>query len=476
MTEQPWRPSWTPSRRSGSTRSASCSMTSRRELQHQADRAPFARPGRRARRAGRPLSSTTWARSRRLVVCPTVYCGRATRNTSAPRQPAWTRAVDLFWTGRAICSPTLELLDAATFTRAANRRPTYWDNYPVNDVAMTHELHIGPYRGRDRHLYRFANGVIANGMELVSPPRSPLRRSPTTSATPRATTPKASWQRAIREVAGEADAEAFALFADNVRSSALAAGGRAARDRGAARRSASRREHGDRGARRPASSRRPRTRWPAAARSPAARARRKPALIDEARPWIEASRSAPRRCACIARLGRRGPIWRRTAPTELRPLPGPTAKRTRPGLRRRAGHDARRSSPSHVRRTGMQVIETGPERARMWRVSAALRRPAAAPAAIDHTRRPTRRGDSRGRARPRTAALRRRPAVAAAAPLATAASDATPVPATATPVASASIGTRPADRDGLARRGADPRLGRRRGAVRGRPPGRQRRD
>ena len=33
--------------------------------------------------------------------------------------------------------------------------------------------------------------------------------------------PEASWARAIRDVVGEADAEAFALFADNVRSSCL---------------------------------------------------------------------------------------------------------------------------------------------------------------------------------------------------------------------------------------------------------------
>jgi hyaluronoglucosaminidase len=35
--------------------------------------------------------------------------------------------------------------------------------------------------------------------------------------------PEASWRRAMRDVVGEADLEAFALFADNVRSSCLAA-------------------------------------------------------------------------------------------------------------------------------------------------------------------------------------------------------------------------------------------------------------
>ena len=60
--------------------------------------------------------------------------------------------MDLFWTGRAICSPTLDLDDAQRFAATTGRPPLFWDNYPVNDVAMGFELHIGPYRGRDPQL------------------------------------------------------------------------------------------------------------------------------------------------------------------------------------------------------------------------------------------------------------------------------------------------------------------------------------
>ena len=61
--------------------------------------------------------------NRRLVVCPTVYCGRGDEDYIQRLGAGMDPRVDLFWTGRAIVSPTLDLLDAATFTRAANRKP-----------------------------------------------------------------------------------------------------------------------------------------------------------------------------------------------------------------------------------------------------------------------------------------------------------------------------------------------------------------
>ena len=160
---------------------------------------------------------------RGLVVCPTVYCGYGDEDYIARLGRGIDPRVDLFWTGRAICSATLDLADAATFARSAVRPATYWDNYPVNDVAMTHELHIGPYRGRDPHLWRFATGVIANGMELFESTKVALATIADYLADPIGYDPEASWRVALRDVAGDADADAYALFADNVRSSCLCA-------------------------------------------------------------------------------------------------------------------------------------------------------------------------------------------------------------------------------------------------------------
>ncbi|MEI7744386.1 MAG: beta-N-acetylglucosaminidase domain-containing protein, partial [Chloroflexota bacterium] len=109
-----------------------------------------------------------------LIVCPWTYWGRGTEPYLERLGAATDPSIDLFWTGRAICSTTLDLVDAAIFERTARRGPLYWDNYPVNDVAMGWELHIGPYLGRDPELGVIARGVVANPMELFEASRIPL--------------------------------------------------------------------------------------------------------------------------------------------------------------------------------------------------------------------------------------------------------------------------------------------------------------
>jgi hyaluronoglucosaminidase len=46
-----------------------------------------------------------------------------------------------------------------------NHTPLYWDNYPVNDVAMLHELHVGPIEGREKGLENHSLGYFANPMD-----------------------------------------------------------------------------------------------------------------------------------------------------------------------------------------------------------------------------------------------------------------------------------------------------------------------
>jgi hyaluronoglucosaminidase len=158
----------------------------------------------------------------RLVVCPTVYRGYGDEEYVTRLGRGIDPRIDVFWTGRAICSATLDLADAATISRSLARPVTYWDNYPVNDVAMGGELHVGPYLGRDRHLYRFATGVIANGMSLFESSKIAFATIADYLWAPETYDPEASLRTAIRDVlANEEDAAAFAIFADNVRSSCL---------------------------------------------------------------------------------------------------------------------------------------------------------------------------------------------------------------------------------------------------------------
>ncbi|MGV8858381.1 protein O-GlcNAcase [Rhodoglobus sp.] len=156
-----------------------------------------------------------------LTVCPTQYWGYGTEEYITRLGTGIDPRIDLFWTGRAICSATLDLTDAAAFARSTGRPPTYWDNYPVNDVAMGHELHIGPYQGRDPQLYRFSTGIIANGMELFESSKIPFATIADYLRDPEGYDPEASWKQAILDVVGPENAADFSLFADTVRSSCL---------------------------------------------------------------------------------------------------------------------------------------------------------------------------------------------------------------------------------------------------------------
>jgi hyaluronoglucosaminidase len=86
---------------------------------------------------------------------------------------------------------------------------------------MSHELHIGPYRGRDPHLYRAASGVVANGMEYPESSKIGLLTVADYLWNPEAYDPEESWDSALRTVVGERDWEEFKVFADNNRYSVL---------------------------------------------------------------------------------------------------------------------------------------------------------------------------------------------------------------------------------------------------------------
>ena len=159
-----------------------------------------------------------------LMVCPLVYHGNGDEPYVVELGHSLHPRIDLFWTGREICSRRLELLDAATFSRSTWRPPLYWDNYPVNDVAMVAELHIGPLLGRDPHLYRMSAGLVANAMDRAEASKIPLVTIGDYLRDPEGYDPDASWQRAMVEVAGPNDHEAYARFAETVLVSCLSDG------------------------------------------------------------------------------------------------------------------------------------------------------------------------------------------------------------------------------------------------------------
>ena len=167
-------------------------------------------------------SSVTERGATHFMVCPTIYWGSPQDRYLTELCQAIDETVDVFWTGRSICSATLDVCDATAFAEATGRPPLYWDNFPVNDVAMKHELHIGPYERREPELASFSRGIVVNAMEYAESSKIPLFTIAEFLQDPFSYYSEASWHRALAEVAGnEDDQEALTAFAENSRSSCL---------------------------------------------------------------------------------------------------------------------------------------------------------------------------------------------------------------------------------------------------------------
>jgi hyaluronoglucosaminidase len=157
----------------------------------------------------------------RFAVCPTQYSGAGNEPYITELGELVDPRIEMLWTGPQICSRELSLRDAALLERTVSRPVLYWDNYPVNDCEMIHELHIGPYRGRDPHLYRASIGIVANGMEYPESSKISLITVADYLWNPEAYDPESSWDHALRTVVGETQWKAFKIFADNSRFSCL---------------------------------------------------------------------------------------------------------------------------------------------------------------------------------------------------------------------------------------------------------------
>ena len=139
-----------------------------------------------------------------LTLCPTEYVGTEPSPYLAELGAGLPIEVDVMWTGPTVCSPTLRADDARGWTTAlGGHRTIVWDNTPVNDATMTHELHLGPYEGRDADLADIVGGVLCNPM---TQPRASLLQLATAMdflGDPDAYDPAATWSRACFDLAGD---------------------------------------------------------------------------------------------------------------------------------------------------------------------------------------------------------------------------------------------------------------------------------
>lgn len=124
--------------------------------------------------------------------------------------------IDVFYTGPATCSSTISAGDSLAFAEALRRPPIIWDNYPVNDLAMKGELHLGPIQGRDPCLSRAARGIVVNPMLQPEASRVVLSTYADFLADPHAYVPETAWLCALADVAGAESLHAFTRFSENV--------------------------------------------------------------------------------------------------------------------------------------------------------------------------------------------------------------------------------------------------------------------
>ncbi len=146
------------------------------ELQFESDRAVFATIAEaHAVFANKVLESLKREDSTAsLFVCPLQYHGRGNEPYISELGAKLLPEIDLMWTGRQICSEYLDVFDAEKFLAGTSKKPFYWDNFPVNDVAMVHQLHVGPIQKREQKLGNHAVGLVANPMDRFESSLLPL--------------------------------------------------------------------------------------------------------------------------------------------------------------------------------------------------------------------------------------------------------------------------------------------------------------
>jgi len=158
-----------------------------------------------------------------LFVCPLQYHGRGNEPYISELGRKLDANINLMWTGRQICSEYLEVFDAKNFLVGTSKRPFYWDNYPVNDVAMVHQLHIGPIQKRDKDLGKYSEGLVANPMDRFEASLIPLTTIADYLWNSSTYDPEKSWQSALNHfVQNEKDRNAVRHLFRNCFESCLA--------------------------------------------------------------------------------------------------------------------------------------------------------------------------------------------------------------------------------------------------------------
>lgn len=117
-----------------------------------------------------------------LAICPSVYCTRMAGNTPSDSSylralgDALHQAIDIYWTGPEIISPTITAEHLCAVTEVLRRPPFIWDNLHANDYDCA-RIFLGPFSDRTAELPELTRGIVINPnrqCELNFPPLATL--------------------------------------------------------------------------------------------------------------------------------------------------------------------------------------------------------------------------------------------------------------------------------------------------------------
>ena len=112
--------------------------------------------------------------------------------------------VACLWTGPAVVPKKITLAHVLSIAKRLRHPLILWDNYPVNDLTMKDELHIGPLTGRDARLPLGVYGYLNNPLLQEELSLLPLATCFDYAAKPQLYNPETSWRAAIEQRFGAA--------------------------------------------------------------------------------------------------------------------------------------------------------------------------------------------------------------------------------------------------------------------------------
>ena len=110
--------------------------------------------------------------------------------------------IPCFWTGPSVVSKTITLAHVRRVAKKIKRPLLLWDNYPVNDLSMRDELHIGPLTGRDPRLPQAVCGYLNNPLLQEELSFIPLATCFDYAHAPAKYRAESSWTKIIRQRLG----------------------------------------------------------------------------------------------------------------------------------------------------------------------------------------------------------------------------------------------------------------------------------